>query len=201
MELMEPNWKQARPTWVDVQEICGRIHLEPASLPALPFERFLKQVRDSHDNGGAHLVAFDVGPNLVFDWFASRNRLTDERLLDSLLVHPAIRQALPELLIPSSLKAESGLAFADQFILDCKIANVLYNGGAYGQTRGDGRSEKAFAIEVCDAMFGLRFGEISCYLSYEAWIPWFKGVAWDLTAVVFDRRTRMLWILTVTDTD
>jgi hypothetical protein len=201
MEPLTPGWKQERPTFTEVKEMCGRIHLQPASLPASPFDKFLDQIRKSHDNGGACLVAFHAGSDPVFDWFASRNRLADEQLFDSLFQHPAIRRALPDLLIPTSSRPESGLKYSDQFAFDGTIASKLYFGGAYGKAHGDGRSEKTFALEVCDAMFGLRYGEISCYLSYEAWTPWFKGIAWDFTAVVFDRRTRKLWILAITDTD
>jgi hypothetical protein len=39
-------------------------------------------------------------------------------------------------------------------------------------------------------MFGLRYGEIAVAESSEACTPWFLGVAWDLTEVVFDCRLR-----------
>jgi len=201
MELLEPDWKQPRPTAIEVHEMCGRVQLTPVNLPAQPFDVFLKRVRESHYSGGAHLAAFDVGADPVFDWFSSRNRLWDEGLLDSLLVHPAIRQALPELLIPSSPPVQSELAMSDQFLFDGVLANMLYHGGAYGQAKGDGRAEKAFALDVSEAMFGLRFGEVNCYMTSYAWTPWFEGIAWDFTAVLFDRRVRRLWIFAVTDTD
>ncbi len=200
-ELLQPDWRQAKPTFSDVQDMCQRLPLKPATLPLEPFDRFLAEMRARHRSGGAHLAEFDVGPDLVFDWYASRNRLTDERLLDSLLTHPTVKRVLADLLIPSSTSPANGLGLSEQFILEGKIAGMRYGGGAYWQPQGDGRSEKLSATEVCDAMFGLRFGEISCYLSYEAWTPWFKGIAWDFTAIVFDRRMRKLWILTVTDTD
>lgn len=81
------------------------------------------------------------------------------------------------------------------------FARILYNGGAYPQTHGDGREEKAFALNIWEAMFGLRYGEVSSYLSGKRWTRWFKGVAWDVTLLIFDRRMRTLWILAVTDTD
>jgi len=79
-----------------------------------------------------------------------------------------------------------------QFLLDGTLAHILYHGGAYHNAQGDGSVEKRFALEVCDAMFGVRYGEISSYTNYGQWIPWFKGIAWDLTLVVFDRRTRRI---------
>jgi hypothetical protein len=60
---------------------------------------------------------------------------------------------------------------------------MLYYGGAYSEATGNGRNEKQFELEVWDAMFGLRYGEIICGANYSAWTPWFKGIAWDLTAL------------------
>ena len=165
MELLEPDWKQIRPTAIEVRAMCEQIQLTLASLPEYPFENFLQRLRKSHDQGGAYLAAFDVGPNSVFDWFASRNRLTDEGLLDQLLCHSSIRKAFSELLIPPSKKIESGLTLSNQFLFDGELAQALYQGGAYHKPQGDGREEKTFSLEVCDAMFGLRFGEVSHYVT------------------------------------
>jgi hypothetical protein len=145
-------------------------------------------------------VAFRIDSDPVFEWFASRNRLSDEALIDALIVHPAIRRALPDLQIPSS-SADTGLETADPFLFDGRLAHALYYGGAYSRPDGDGKAAKSLALDVCNAMFGLRFGEISLLESFKAWTPWFRGVAWDMTAVLFDQRLRRLWICTVTDTD
>jgi hypothetical protein len=74
-------------------------------------------------------------------------------------------------------------------------------GGAYARPSGDGRAAKLAAVEICDAMFQLRYGEISVYESFAAWSPWFDGVAWDMTEVIFDRRLRRLWVFLLTDGD
>ena len=199
---LEPDWNQPRPPLDEVRLMCNRISVHPAELASEALDRFLERVRKSHVNGGAHLAAFRLGPDVVFDWFASRNRLTDERLIDSLIVHPAIREALPEMEIPES-KADTGLTMGDPFLLDGRLARVLYSGGAYAyaNVNRDGREAKTLAIEVCDAIFGLRFEELSLLESFQAWTPWFNGIAWDMTVVLFDRRLRRLSILAITDTD
>ncbi len=201
MDLLVPDWNQPRPSADDVLEMCRRIELKRLATPNGPFERFLSTVREKYDNGGAYLNSFEVGTDGVFDWFASRNRLWDDRLLDRLVLHPAIVEAFPELCIPVEPKDGNGFGMFDQFLLDGSLANMIYNGGAYSQASGNGRAEKEFALEVCDAMFGLRYGEVSCNMNYDAWTPWFKGIAWDLTAVMFDRRFRKLWMFAATDTD
>lgn len=182
-----------------------RVALTSVSLPSEPFGKFIEQIRRSHDNGGAYLVAFDVGPDPVFDWYASRNRLFEDGVLAGFVTHPVVREALPELKIPKSIQpaetCNTGFRMFDQFLLDGTLAHVLYQGDAYHSSQGDAKAEKAFALEVCEAMFGLRYGEISCIPNYDRWTSWFKGIAWDLTIVVFDRRTRRIWLLVVTDTD
>lgn len=201
MNLLNPDWNQARPVFSEVQAMCQRISLSPIPFPEEPFQRFLSAMRKTHTNGGAFLAAFTVAPDPVFDWYASRNRLAEERLLDNLLAHPTVRAALPELLIPTKGATDSGFSMSDQFLLDGVMANALFYGGAYWRAEGDGRAEKDLALAVCEAMFGLRFGEVNCNVNNAPWTPWFKGLAWDLTAVVFDRRTRNISLLAVTDTD
>jgi hypothetical protein len=203
--LLNPDWQHARPSPADVQKMWTRMVLKPVDLHSEPFAKFIEQVRKSHDNGGAYLIAFDTGPDPVFDWYASRNRLRENGVLEGFVTHSVMRVALPELLIPESFRSKdtckTGFTWLDPFLLDGTLAQVLYRGGAYHNSQGDGRAEKTLALDVCDAMFGLRYGEISCNQNHDAWTPWFRGVAWDLTVVVFDRRTRRIWFLSVTDTD
>jgi hypothetical protein len=104
--LLEPDWLQARPTFTEVREMCRIIYLEQVELPAAPYSEFLRTLRESHSNGGAHLVAFRVLPNSVFDWYASRNRLVEEDL---------------HLRIPET-KTATGLVMADPFLLDGRLA-------------------------------------------------------------------------------
>ncbi len=198
--ILKPDWAQPRPTFAEVRAMTQRIDLAPVALPEKPFGDFLSCVRESHRNGGAHIAAFDVPTDTVFDWFASRNRLSDEELIDTLVTHPVIRTGLGEVRIPE-IKASTGLSLADPFLLDGRFAHCLYAGGAYWTAESDGKNSKSLALDVCDAMFGMRYGEVALFESVEAWTPWFHGVAWDLTEVVFDRRLRRLWLFVVTDTD
>ncbi len=64
---------------------------------------------------------------------------------------------------------------------------------------GNGRAEYERAVATCDELFQLRFAEITVDVSYDAWTPWFHGIAWDTTMLIFDKRSRNLWLLAVTD--
>jgi hypothetical protein len=199
--VLEPNWSQPKPSVDDAVTMCSRVQLSRVELPEQPFNTFVESISKSHRKGGIQLVAFDVGVDSVFDWFASRNRLTDFGLLDALLVQPTFRQAVPTLNIPDTLSQGAGFDLSTPFILDGALAQALYHGGAYHKQQGDGKKEKELANAVCDAMFGGRFAEVSRYTSHEPWTPWFCAIAWDSSDIVFDRRIRRLWLIAITDTD
>lgn len=201
MELLEPDWSQPKPSPDEARMTCQRIQLSPVKLPQQPFDAFLESLTASHRNGGVQVAAFHLGANRVFDWFASRNRLTEFGLLDALLAQPTIREAVPELRIPDPLKEAAGFNFSIPFTLDGNLANSLYRGGAYHRVNGDGAKEKELAGSVCDAMFGRRFGEVNRFTSHEPWTSWFGGIAWDSSDIVFDRRLRRLWLIAITDSD
>lgn len=201
MELLEPDWNQLKPSWDEATEMCARVQLTQVIATNEPFKIFAGSINKSHRNGGLQLAGFEVGFDTVFDWFASRNRLTEFDVLDHLLVRSSIREALPELAIPETFANGTGFGLSTCFTIDGDLARCLYHGGAYHRAIGDGRMEKELAIRVCEAMFGLRYGEVSRYTSSQMWAPWFRGIAWDSSDVLFDRRRRRLWIIAITDTD
>ncbi|HXR39269.1 MAG TPA: hypothetical protein VN776_09255 [Terracidiphilus sp.] len=212
MDLLEPDWNQPRPTLQEALSICSRIKLTHFEVQSEVVKRVLDCLCESHSNGGALLAATRVGPDEAFDWFASRNRLLEFDILPHLLRRKEVRESLPELMIPTTgdslgqsvscpISAAGGFKMESSFLFDGQLAQRLYMGGAYGQPRGDGKVSKELAIGFCDALFEQRFSEVHFFSSYDAWTPWFHQIAWDWTAILFDLRKRLLWILAVTDTD
>lgn len=201
MELLEPDWSQPKPSPEEATAMCRRIALGTVILPEYPFDEFIQSINMSHRNGGVQIAAFDIGADSVFDWFASRNRLWEFGILDGLLVRSTIRETVLELKIPETFPEGAGFGMGTSFTLDGGLASSLYRGGAYHKPTGDGRKEKELALAVCNAMFGLRFGEVNRYTSTAMWTPWFYGIAWDSSDVILDRRLRRLWLVAITDTD
>jgi len=213
METLKPNWSQQKPGWRDAVKMCSEVRLTQLAIQSDSFDQTLNRLRATHSNGGAFLKAVRVGESEVFDWFASRNRLLEDEILPLLLRRTEIRELLPELLIPAdaviknepdvcSIASSGGFKFDSPFLFDGQLAQCLFAGGAYSsQVKIDGKTAKRQALNFCDAMFGQRYEDVCLFSSYEAWTPWFFGIAWDWTAVLFDKRERTLWILAVTDTD
>ena len=201
MELLQPDWNQSKPTSDEVANMCEHISLTPIAFQGDVFGQFLKRMRDTHDNGGAHIASMEIGSDPVFDWFASRNRLWEENVLSRLVMRPEIRECMPEVFLPGVLETGPNFKMESSFSVDGHFADMLYFGGAYSRSVGDGSREKNQSLMVCEAMFGMRFAEVLYYVSCEQWTHWFKGVAWDYTGILFDLRYRRLWTIAVTDTD
>ncbi len=211
MQRLVPDWNQSRPTWTETAAMCRGIELIDVPLTAAPFEEILESLRSSRPNGGAFLCAFLISPDKTFDWFASRNRLTEDGILASILSHSEVRNRVPSLMIadleqranPSShpLTDVHNFSMESPFLFDGRLAESLHVGGAYSIPEGDGRAEKQLALDFCEAAFALRFGDLLSYVNFGPWTPWFHGMAYDWTSVLFDLELRNLWILAVTDTD
>ncbi len=213
MSLLEPNWSQPKPSWREAQTMCGRINLEPVQPEAEEITRVIDRLRDTHSNGGAFLAVVRLGPDHIFDWFASRNRLPENDILPLLLSRDQLRDLVPEVKIPlnlssvdseqsCSIASSGGFSLDNPFLLEGQLATRLFRGGAYGSnTKISGKAAMQLAADFCELAFGRRYEEVSLFTSYAAWTEWFSGIAWDWTSVFFDGRTRMLWTLLVTDTD
>lgn len=155
-------------------------------------------------------ASFWVGESDVFDWFASRNRLAEYSILATLLRRDEVRRELPDLLLSKqnwrgisecSIVSTDGFTMENPFLLDGRIAQALYAGGAYGQSELGARSAKQLATAFCEELFEQRYSEIVLFSNFSAWTPWFRGIAWDWTAFLFDRRKRTFAILATTDSD
>lgn len=213
MSLLEPNWSQDKPSPRTASEMCGTVQLVQSHRVDGRCERVLARLRETHSNGGAFLGMIEVRTSEVFDWFASRNRLLENDILPQLLLREEIRTLLPALKIPEepqkstnqdvcSFQESRGFRSDNPFLLDGQLAARLCAGGAYSsQNKITGRAAMQLASDYCEAAFQRRYEEVSLYSSYTAWTPWFAGIAWDWTSVVFDRRERKLWVLVVTDED
>jgi hypothetical protein len=208
--VLEPDWNQERPSFDDAHAAVRKLAVTAEELDDPVFRDFQGQLSQRYTHaGGAYFAAFRIAADPVFDWFASRNRLNEGQILRRFLGHPAVRKSLPML---SENPADFGQAprgdlkapnfkMENSFLLDGKLAQLLYLGGPYWSSTGTGREEKELALTVCDVLFESRYAEMSLYNAYEAWAPWFKGIAWDMTSVLFDKRLRRAFVLVTTDSD
>ncbi len=92
---LAPNGE--RPTFAQAQAMCRQITLELRPVLDPRLDAVLDRIRATYANGGALFVSFNVGPDQVFDWFASRDGLSMFGILRRLFDRFEVTSALSEL--------------------------------------------------------------------------------------------------------
>jgi hypothetical protein len=175
--------------------MCRKVSLTAVGNSMDAIEKVLGFLQKSHRGGGALFASFRVGESEVFDWFASRSHLAEYSTLATLLRRDEVQKQLPDLLLSKqygggisefSIVSTDGFTMESPFLLDGRIAQALYGGGAYRQSVLDARSARQLAAAFCEELFEQRYSEIVLFSNLSAWTPWFSGIAWNWTAFLFD---------------
>lgn len=205
--FLKPDWSTPRLTLADSQQMCAQIELTPIVEIPTAARSVVETLRKTHDNGNAFFAGIKIGPDVMFDRFASRNNLLTHSTLPRLMHRKEFQDLLPELQILDSPPEENLEAFQSQLVRDGSytfeslLAWTLYDGGAYHKPFGDGRMEKELSTTLCEALFQLRFAGVEYFKTHHPWTPWFFDVAWDWISILIDLRRRAMWVLVLTDTD
>lgn len=196
----DPDYAAWLPTEQQREQSLQRLRFSPVPDVPQPVLEVVEAFRGMLSNGGAHVACFDVvESDAVAAWFIRRHR-AEYTLADRLVRSTAFAEALPEV-------TELGLAGPTAFersrslVLDGELASALQWGGAYTDPPMPGAQAKALGSAFCAALFGERYDDVAVDHSSARWSSWFKGIAWDGTWVVTDRRHRRLTALCITDVD
>jgi hypothetical protein len=201
MSSFFPDGSDAKPNWSEALAYFQTLSVVSAPFHHPAVDALLAQFRVSHVNGGACFGRWQLPDHPVLRSYARRQAL-DVAFFGHLLCSTAVRDDVPELQIPPRFDAPPSFQVMSSLSLECDVANAVHGGGAYPTTGGaSARDAKRLAAEFCAALVADRFDEVSVYTSDQAWAPWFRGVAWDMSWFGVDLRDRTCWLLCKTDTD
>lgn len=178
--------------------------------------RMVSWFHSERGKGGAELAGFHIAEHPVFDWFAARRELSDERVMNALLTHPAVRESLPHFQItdpltynPHTGRRARGWTNVWPLRLPGDWATYLDSGGVYtnpnelSAAERDSRSAAALntAFHAYTELVGNRYHpSVTVYRTPDPWCAWFPGL-FNCTWIVYDRMQRVLWLLAITDID
>lgn len=223
--LLEVEWGES-PSSADLAAARLDLSLEvPCQAEAIPdAARELETImNDIHINGGAELGVIRVPPNEEIDWYLSRSSMSEWFCCD-LLASDALGEAVESLELPADRHPQDYEDLEWQqypsYTLDGYLAHHLITGGAYfnflkppfsdveneipgyehiPDSYGDPSDAKRLAERFVKAIFDDRYEEFLVCVTYGKWCEWF--LLWETTYICFDKRTRLAWILVVTDVD
>lgn len=211
----QPRFSNVAGSWVDVdwslkwlptedqrKQSLRQLEFRPVPIESGPVTLLVDTFRTMLTNGGAHVAAFDVAQaDDVAAWFISRNR-DEYGLADRLVRSRAFADAMPEV-TTLGLIGDTSFERTSSLILDGTLARTLQWGGAYSDLGHamPGALAKAMGTAFCASVFGDRYDDVDVDYSSTRWSRWFRGIAWDATWVITDKRRRHLIALCITDTD
>ena len=205
MNRVDSSWAESDssswlPTEAQRRQSLLRLRFRPVPVVAKPVLEVVDVFRAMLVNGGAHVAAFDVtDSDEVAAWFIRRNR-AEYGLADQLIRSAAFAEAMPAV-TSLGFVGTAGFERSRSLLLDGELACSLQWGGAYTHPDLPGAQAKALGSAFCDSLFGDRYDDVDVDYSSARWSHWFKGVAWDSTWVITDKRHRHLTVLCITDVD
>lgn len=156
-------------------------------------------------NGGVELLSFELRPTTQTE---DHSRLlfpietVSTRACRTILQSAAIRAALRRWnAVIETTSVPEGWSHLPSYRLDGFLAQLLKRGGPNDRFPGTGKEAKRISAEFCESLFQERYEQVDAFVSGAAWSSWFKGIAWDTTVMIFDKKERVIWLLMVTDTD
>ena len=196
----EQDFSSWLPTDQQRRQSLRRLRFTPVPIVSEAVLELVDAFRTMLTNGGAYAAAFDVTESdEVASWFIRRNS-AEYGLADQLLRSPAFAEAVPEIMDLGYIW-NTGLERTQSLLLDGQLASSLQWGGAYTDPSMSGAQAKRLGAAFCAAVFGDRYDDVAVDYSSARWTHWFKGVAWDGTWVITDRRYRRLTVVCITDVD
>ncbi len=155
---------------------------------------------ETHCNGGIQFHKYQISDNSCFQWFASRNRLSEIFFVKRLFNRPELKNYRLDLKIKTDKpKCKENQWHSDIFDLTGIISRMLNQGGAYRNLKAKDAWESA--LNFVNQEFENRFDEINRYTYHLEGSEWFYEIFWDYSTLLFDKRKNQILIIDITDMD
>ena len=196
------DWEADHPSLQDVSASRQRIEFQQTDVTSPAALHLVEVFRSFFHDGGAHIASFQVsGVDEIAHWFFSRNRFEEYGFVAALLTSDAMASSLPDITPVDTEMVEAAFKESNALLFDGQIAEALVWGGPYANFDGSMADAKRLGVEVCNELIGERFQDFRLDNSHEPWSKWFKGVAWDFSWILIDRRDERVTLICITDTD
>ncbi|WP_165749647.1 hypothetical protein [Cellulophaga sp. Z1A5H] len=188
------------PTDKDILEMWNEITITELNDWSKSAEELKTKFSKTHCNGGIQIHKFQISDNSCFQWFASRNRLSEIYFVKRFFCKPELLNYKTNLKNDNQKpKCKETNWYSDIFDLTGHLARILGQGGAYENLNA--KDAWKSALDFVSEEFEERFDEINRFSYNLEGSKWFYEVAWDYSFLMFDKRKNQVLIIDITDTD
>jgi hypothetical protein len=199
--MLESDSTKPVPSTAELTQFWKEVNF-PLSARVYPsVQRYVEALRERYSNGRVLFASFQCPNHPVFDWYLSRNDPQNLLFFHRFWHMPTPSSILAELKVPKEYENDPPFQWGNSFTFAGELASRLYQGGAYYRLAGSGAEEMRLGERSAHELIQDRFSEILVFMNHASWTEFFFDVAWDGTWVLFDKREKVVHVLTGTDTD
>jgi hypothetical protein len=170
------------------------------SLRSTPLADLIDAFRSIYSFGGCECICYRFETDsLIEAHLGDPRKLREGQFMSELLSSRLTRAALPELPARDVERVVWGLRSV--YELDGAIAKHLMGGGYCSGFQPGGAQAKRLAAAAVNFMTQERFEDWHVIDTYHPWSAWHADIMWDRTWVLANPSERVLWLLTVTESD
>ena len=197
---LKVNYTSEVPTDQEIVQMWKDITITELNDWSKSAEELRAKFSKTHINGGIQLHKYSISDHYCFQWFASRNRLSEIFFIKRFFNNPELANYRADLEIENDQpNCEEKEWSSDIFDLSGIISRLLHQGGAYGNLKVEDAWRTA--INFVKNEYSNRFNEINRFTYHLEDSAWFFHVPWDYSIVLFDKRTNEVIVINITDTD
>ena len=197
---LKVNYTSEVPTDQEIVQMWKHITITELNDWSKSAEELSAKFSKTHINGGIQLHKYLISDHYCFQWFASRNRLSEIFFIKRFFNRPELANCRADLEIENDQpNCEEKEWSSDIFDLSGIISRLLYHGGAYGKLKVQDAWKTA--LSFVNDEFDNRFNEVNRFTFHSEDSAWFFYTAWDYSMLFFDKRTNEVIIIDITDTD
>jgi hypothetical protein len=187
-----PQFEDREGMWRDLAVSVGT----PATGALAEFLTILSGI---YVNGAVVHRCFEIGEHPVFQWYWSRNRLSDMFFFDRFMAQPVVAEALCLESVDDDLNSK--FEWLSPLLMPGYMAWALDSGGAYERPKMKAMQMRDLANAAVDQMVGGRYENALFFHSNTPWAEFFMDVAWDHTWILTQLEERRVHVILATDTD
>jgi hypothetical protein len=199
--MLEPDWKQKRPTTKEISEMWGSIQFQSSKFENERVTDVVEKMQQTLSDEYCLFKTYEISQNLLFDWYASRSRWDEINFFNKFFTTPEVLLGLFDSAVRVDRERVKQFSWVDPLTLDGEIARILVARSVYINFDGTPIQAKELGLQFCRGLFQERYLEIEVYKSREAWSDWFFDFATKGTWMIIDKRYRQIHIICLTDTD
>lgn len=162
---------------------------------------YVAALRTRFSNGSVVFHSFRLPEHPVLEWYFERNQLHECNFFERFWQALTVATKIPYKLAPLNFYERSIFEWCTPFQLGGNLSALIFSGGAYSSSTGYGPEARRLGEGAAAELLAGDYEQTLFFQSHAAWSDFFMDIAWDYTAIVLSKPSRLVHVILATDLD